>query len=63
MKDILFYGGGNIAQSVIEGLIKSGYPKNNIYYKDRNITNQKKLKKLIVGIPLFSEKKNNMAMI
>jgi len=46
MKDILFYGGGNIAQSVIEGLIKSGYPKNNIYYKDRNITNQKKLKKL-----------------
>ena len=32
MKDILFYGGGNIAQSVIEGLIKSGYPKNNIFY-------------------------------
>ena len=50
MKDILFYGGGNIAQSVIEGLIKSGYPKNNIYYKDRNITNQKKLKKLKIKI-------------
>ncbi len=46
MKNILFYGGGNIAQSVIEGLIKSGFPKKNIYFIDRNLSNQKKLKKL-----------------
>ena len=46
MKKILFYGGGNIAQSVIEGLIKSGFPKKNINFIDRNPSNQKKLKKL-----------------
>ncbi len=46
MKNILFYGGGNIAQSVIEGLIKSGFSKKNIYFIDRNLSNQKKLKKL-----------------
>jgi pyrroline-5-carboxylate reductase len=46
VKKILFYGGGNIAQSVIEGLIKSGFPKKNIYFIDRNPSNQKKLKKL-----------------
>ena len=46
MKKILFYGGGNIAQSVIEGLIKSGFSKKNIYFIDRNLSNQKILKKL-----------------
>ncbi len=46
MKNILFYGGGNIAQSVIEGLTKSGFSKKNIYFIDRNLSNQKKLKKL-----------------
>ncbi len=46
MKKILFYGGGNIAQSVIEGIIKSGFSKKNIYFIDRNLSNQKKLKKL-----------------
>jgi len=46
VKNILFYGGGNIAQSVIEGLIKSGFSKKNIYFIDRNLSNQKKLKKL-----------------
>ena len=46
MKKILFYGGGNIAQSVIQGLIKSGFSKKNIYFIDRNLSNQKKLKKL-----------------
>ena len=30
MTNIVFYGGGNIAQAVIEGLIKSGYEKNKI---------------------------------
>ena len=42
--NIVFYGGGNIAQAFIEGLINSGYKKNNIFYIDRNIKN--KLKKL-----------------
>ena len=46
MKKILFYGGGNIAQSVIQGLIKSGFSKKNIYFIDRNLSNQKILKKL-----------------
>tara|TARA_B100000614_G_scaffold258656_1_gene281431 strand:+ start:271 stop:1059 length:789 start_codon:yes stop_codon:yes gene_type:complete len=46
VKKILFYGGGNIAQSVIEGIIKSGFSKKNIYFIDRNLSNQKKLKKL-----------------
>tara|TARA_B100000965_G_scaffold54295_1_gene40795 strand:- start:130 stop:918 length:789 start_codon:yes stop_codon:yes gene_type:complete len=46
VKNILFYGGGNIAQSVIEGLTKSGFSKKNIYFIDRNLSNQKKLKKL-----------------
>jgi len=48
MKNIVLYGGGNIAQAVIEGLIKSGYKTNKIFYIDRNIKNQKKLKRLRV---------------
>ncbi len=46
MKNIVLYGGGNIAQAIVEGLIKSGYKTNKIFYIDRNIKNQKKLKKL-----------------
>jgi len=44
--NIVFYGGGNIAQAFIEGLIHSGYKKNNIFYIDRNINNKNKLKRL-----------------
>ena len=34
MKNIAFFGGGNISQAVIEGLLNSGFKKNNIY-KDK----------------------------
>ena len=54
MKNIVFFGGGNIAQSIIKGLIDSGYCKTNIFYVDRNDKNQKKLKKL--GIKKLSSK-------
>ena len=46
MKNIVLFGGGNISQAIIEGLIKSGYKRNKIFYVDRNIKNQKKLSKL-----------------
>tara|TARA_B100001250_G_scaffold406423_1_gene425456 strand:+ start:7529 stop:8314 length:786 start_codon:yes stop_codon:yes gene_type:complete len=46
MTNIVFYGGGNITQAVVEGLIKSGYKKNKIFYVDRNHKNKLKLKKL-----------------
>ncbi|MDA9755111.1 NAD(P)-binding domain-containing protein [Gammaproteobacteria bacterium] len=54
MKNIVFFGGGNIAQSIIKGLIDSGYSKANIFYVDRNDNNQKELKKL--GIKKLSSK-------
>ena len=57
MKNILFFGGGNIAQSVIEGLIKSGYKRNNIFFIDRNTKNKKKLEKL--KIKEFSKDKTD----
>lgn len=46
MKNIVLFGGGNIAQAIIEGLVKSGYKRNKIFYIDRNTKNQKKLSKL-----------------
>ena len=48
MKNIAFYGGGNISQAVIEGLIFSGLSPKNIFFVDRNTKNQNKLKKLKV---------------
>jgi pyrroline-5-carboxylate reductase len=41
--DILFYGGGNIAQAVIKGLIASGYEKKQVKFLDRNKSNRKTL--------------------
>ena len=41
MKKIVFYGGGNIAQANIKGLISSGIKKQDILYIDRNIRNTK----------------------
>jgi pyrroline-5-carboxylate reductase len=46
MKKLVFFGAGNISQAVIDGLIKSGYSKENISYVDRNKFNSLKLKKL-----------------
>ena len=46
MKRILFYGGGNIAQAIIYGLLSSDLDKSSIFYIDRNKTNQSKLKNL-----------------
>ena len=46
MKKIVFYGAGNIAQSIILGLISSGHNKENILFIDRNKKNQSVLKKL-----------------
>ena len=48
MKNIAFYGGGNISQAVIEGLIFSGLSPKNIFFVERNTKNQNKLKKLKV---------------
>ena len=59
MKNVVFYGGGSISQAIIEGLIGSGFNKENIFYVDRNSTNNKKLKKLKIR----SFKKNNNAKV
>ena len=56
---IAFYGGGNIAQAFIEGLLKSGYKKNNIFYVDRNPKNQKLLKLQENYNNLLSEKQKS----
>ena len=46
MKNIVLFGGGNIAQAVAEGLINANFKASNIFYIDRNLKNQKALKKL-----------------
>ena len=45
MKKLIFFGAGNISQAVIDGLIVSGYNKENISYIDRNRSNASKLQK------------------
>ena len=39
MKKIVFFGAGNISQSIILGLIAKGYKKKDILYVDRNKEN------------------------
>ena len=58
MKNIVFFGGGNIAQSIIKGLISSGYNKKNIFFVDRNSSNQKALNQL--GIKKLSGIENKI---
>ena len=41
MKNIVLFGGGNIAQAVAEGLINANFKASNIFYIDRNLKNQK----------------------
>ena len=48
MKNILFFGGGNIAQALISGLLLNGMSNKNIFFVDRNPLNQKKLNSLKV---------------
>ena len=57
MKKIVFFGAGNIAQSIILGLISIGYDKRNILFIDRNKKNQSYLKK--IGIKKYSSKHIN----
>ena len=45
MKNIAFYGCGNISQAIVHGLINSGFNSKNIFFLDRNIKNQNKLRK------------------
>jgi Pyrroline-5-carboxylate reductase len=46
MKNILFFGGGNIAQALISGLLLNGMSNKNIFFVDRNPLNQKKFKQV-----------------
>ena len=48
MKNILFFGGGNIAQALISGLLLNGMSNKNIFFVERNPLNQKKLNSLKV---------------
>ncbi len=60
MKKIVFYGGGNIAQANIKGLISSGIKKQDILYIERNIKNKEILNK--IGVKEFSlEKKKKLS--
>ena len=59
MKKIVFFGAGNISQSIILGLIAKGYKKKDILYVDRNKENQKHLKKIVKCI----EAKNDVEIL
>lgn len=63
MKKTLFYGAGNISQSIIKGLIKNGVSKKDILFIDRNPSNTKELLKM--GIKSISKNhlNNEIGMI
>ena len=49
MGTTVFFGAGNISQSIIKGLIKNGVSKKDILYIDRNASNKKILSKIKDG--------------
>ena len=53
MKKILFFGCGNISQSLIKGLLNNGFNNEDIFFKDRSIRNHKIPNKM--GISKFRE--------
>lgn len=57
MKTTLFFGAGNISQSIIKGLIKNGVSKKDILFIDRNPSNTKELLKM--GIKSISKNQLN----
>ena len=64
MKKIVFFGAGNIAQALIEGMISNGHNKSNILFIDRNSQNSKKLKKIgIKELNLKEAKKVDLFII
>ena len=48
MNQIIFYGCGNISQTIIKGLILDGFAKKYILYIDRNPLNKKKLSQYVI---------------
>ena len=60
MKGIVFFGAGNISQSIIIGLINNGFEKKYINFIDRNPLNNKIIKKMgIKPIDIKQLTKNN----
>ena len=57
MKKIVFFGAGNIAQALIEGMLSSGINKKDILFIDRNTKNKHTMKK--TGIKEYSIKKDH----
>jgi pyrroline-5-carboxylate reductase len=57
MKKIVFFGAGNIAQALIEGMLSSGINKKDILFIDRNTKNKNTMKK--IGIREYSIKKDH----
>lgn len=49
-KRLAFIGGGNMAQAIVQGLLKQGYPASHIYVCDRNLAKRKKLAQLGIKV-------------
>lgn len=64
MKGVVFFGAGNISQSIIIGLINNGFEKKYINFIDRNPLNNKIIKKMgIKPIDIKQLTKNNHHII
>ena len=58
MKKIVFFGAGNIAQSIILGLISAGHNKENILFIDRNRKFFLKNPRLSMMVRIFDKMKD-----